>query len=121
MQLSGHTLPRVHATFDDGTLHTYPAGHGTEADTPAGHHVPFTHGVANPATQNEPAGQVVWAVDLAGHTNPLSHATCTDVFLHTYPAAHETSAVVATEQTLPRLQATCVAGVAHTYPAAHHC
>jgi hypothetical protein len=116
-----HTLPRVHATLDDGTLHTNPAGQGTATDTPAGHHAPLEHAVANPATQNEPAGHVVWAVDLAGHTNPLSQATCTDVFLHTYPAAHDASTVVATGQKLPSAQATRVAGVAHTYPAPHHC
>ena len=70
--------------------------------------------VANPARQNEPAAHTVWAVDLTGHTNPLSQATCTDVFLHTYPAAHEASAVEAMGQTLPRPQATCVAGVVQT-------
>ena len=104
----------MHATLDDGTLHTNPAGHGTGAETPAGHDVPLSHWKENPWMQYDPAGHVICAVDLAGHTNPLAHCVWTDVLLHTYPAAHEDSLVVPWGQKLPVAHGILEAGVEHT-------
>jgi hypothetical protein len=89
-------------------------GHGTGAETPAGHHVPLSHLKENPWRQNDPAGHVICAVVLAGHTNPLAHWICTEVLLHTYPAAHADSLVVPAGQKLPVAHGVLEAGVEHT-------
>jgi hypothetical protein len=74
----GHHLVKAHAVRVAGDEHTKPAVQLVSEDELRGQCVPSAHGVANPATQYDPAGHVVWTVERAGHTNLSAHCCMVD-------------------------------------------